>query len=63
MIADRADECWGADIAVDQLKDCRKRLESLQNAHFCHVSELRTADLKASFDAILCMETLEHCVE
>jgi len=63
MIADRAEECWGADIADDQLEDCRKRLDGLSNTHFCNVSELRRADFKESFDVILCMETLEHCID
>jgi len=63
MIADRADECWGADIEDYQLADCRKRLNSLSNTRFCNVSELRGSDFKESFDLVLCMETLEHCLD
>ncbi len=63
MISDRADECWGADIAEDQLEDCRKRLSDFQNAHFCQVNELRSPTFEKSFDLILCMETLEHCID
>lgn len=63
MIANRAENCWGADIADNQLDDCRKRLADLQNTRFCNVSELRSDDFKESFDVVLCMETLEHCTE
>lgn len=63
MISERADECWGADIAEDQLQDCRLRLGNLANTHFCSVLGIQKPKFEGAFDVVLCMETLEHCVE
>lgn len=62
MVADRFAECWGADIAADQIEDCRARLSAISNVRFCPSAEL-SATLSHCFATVTCMETLEHCVE
>ena len=61
MAADRVDEGWGADVAVDQVQDCRERFAARTNLHFCTVSELGHGSHEGRFDVVTCMETLEHC--
>jgi SAM-dependent methyltransferase len=60
LAAGRIREGVGADIAADQLADCRNRLAPLTNLRFCAVGELDgTHD--GAYDVVTCMETLEHC--
>jgi SAM-dependent methyltransferase len=61
MAATRVREGCGADIAVDQVEDCRKRLASFANLRFCTTGELGEAVNDNSCDVVTCMETLEHC--
>jgi SAM-dependent methyltransferase len=61
MAADRIQEGCGADIAVDQVEDCRKRLDSIANLRFCTIGELKDGERNGEFDVVTCMETLEHC--
>lgn len=61
LAAERIAEGCGADIAADQIADCRERLASLRNLHFHTVADLRAAGREGGFDAVTCMETLEHC--
>jgi len=59
LAADRFQEGFGADLAVDQIEDCRKRLASLTHLKFGALSEL--SQVGSGFDIVMCMETLEHC--
>jgi 2-polyprenyl-3-methyl-5-hydroxy-6-metoxy-1,4-benzoquinol methylase len=63
LVADRFAECWGADIAGDQLEDCRQRFRPLPNLRFCDVSELGGDEHTHAYAVVTCMETLEHCTE
>ncbi len=61
MAAPRLQEGWGADLAVDQIVDCRARFTGYPNLRFPTIPELGGSKLSASFDLVTCMETLEHC--
>ena len=61
MAAARIHEGRGADIAVDQVEDCRKRFAALANLHFCTIAELADGAHARRYDLVTCMETLEHC--
>lgn len=62
LAADRVQEGWGADIAAEQIADCRQRLASIVNLNFCTIAELNAGSRHdASFPVVTCMETLEHC--
>jgi SAM-dependent methyltransferase len=60
MCQPHVQEAWGADLAADQIIDCRKRFASFANLHFCTIAEL-DASHNAAYPIITCMETLEHC--
>ena len=61
MAADRIQEGWGADIAANEIEDCRKRLAPFANLRFCTIGELARGPHDAAYDVVTCMETLEHC--
>ena len=61
MAAPRISEGWGADVALDQIEDCRRRFSGLPNLHFCSVAALGDGTRDGSYDLVTCMETLEHC--
>ena len=61
MAADRIGAGVGADIAVDQIADCRTRLSRFSNLAFCTTAELRDRSHDGAYDVVMCMETLEHC--
>jgi 2-polyprenyl-3-methyl-5-hydroxy-6-metoxy-1,4-benzoquinol methylase len=54
-------ETVGADIDADQLRDCRRRLDSVGNVQFASIDDLRTPAHQGHYDAVVCMEVLEHC--
>jgi len=54
-------EIVATDIDVEQLRDCRARLNALSHIRFASIEALREADFHACFDAVVCMEVLEHC--
>ena len=54
-------ETVATDIDVEQLRDCRARLHALSHIRFASIEALREADFHACFDAVVCMEVLEHC--
>src|SRR6186997_2835317 len=56
MAHDLFRETVAADIDVEQLGDCRARLNALANIRFASIEALREADLHACFDAVVCME-------
>jgi ubiquinone/menaquinone biosynthesis C-methylase UbiE len=63
LVSERFRECWGADIRLDYLEDCRTRFQGVANVHFCSVSDLAGAEHNHAYAVVTCMETLEHCTE
>jgi SAM-dependent methyltransferase len=61
MAADRIHAGCGADIAVEQIEDCRTRLRSFTNLRFCAIADLADPSHHHAYDVVTCMETLEHC--
>ena len=61
MAAEQIGHGVGVDLAVDQIEDCRSRLESLRNLEFHSLSDLARPIHAAAYDRVFCMETLEHC--
>jgi len=51
----------GADIATQQIIDCKARFADIPNVRFCTVSELVHEKHLGAYDVVNCMETLEHC--
>lgn len=54
-------EVVGADIDVDQVRDCKRRLDGVGNVQFASINDLRAPDHRDHYDAVVCMEVLEHC--
>ncbi len=54
-------ETVGADIDVEQVRDCRRRLSSIANVQLASIDELRDPADTGHYDAVVCMEVLEHC--
>ena len=52
----------GVDLAIDQIEDCRLRLEALQNLEFHPLSALADRRHVGAYNRVYCMETLEHCL-
>ena len=63
MVSDSFKSCVGADIATEQVDDCRARFVRIANVTFCHTSDLRSGGHDGAYDVVTCMEVLEHCVE
>ncbi|HEY6361485.1 MAG TPA: class I SAM-dependent methyltransferase, partial [Vicinamibacterales bacterium] len=63
LVAGRFKGCVGADIAPDQLDDCRRRFASLPNVRFRLVQELAATEHMSDYAVVTCMETLEHCTD
>jgi 2-polyprenyl-3-methyl-5-hydroxy-6-metoxy-1,4-benzoquinol methylase len=61
MAADRIRMGCGADLAADQVEDCRQRLAGFTSLRFCTIGELADAAHDGAYDVVTCMETLEHC--
>ena len=55
--------CVGADIAPEQIDDCRARFQGIPNVSFCLVRDLALAEHARAYGVVTCMETLEHCTE
>lgn len=51
----------GADIDTDQVRGCAERLAGLQGVRFVPIDALHDPDHAARYDAVVCMEVLEHC--
>ena len=58
---DAFDESVGADIDVEQVRGCAERLHLLPGVRFMSIDALRDPDHQARYDAVVCMEVLEHC--
>lgn len=54
-------ETTGTDVDVEQLRDCGRRLSSVPDVRFSSLDDLRQPDYAGYFDAVVCMEVLEHC--
>jgi len=63
MVADRFATCTGADVAPDQLDDCRRRFTAFPSVDFRLVSELTRTEHSHAYAVVTCMETLEHCLD
>jgi SAM-dependent methyltransferase len=63
MTAGNFAACVGADVAEDQVSDCRRRFVGVPGVSFRLCSELGDPDYDRSFSVVACMETLEHCTE
>jgi len=53
----------GAELAADVVEDCRHRYENEPRLQFVLVDELETGDHARRYDAVFCMEVLEHVVD
>ncbi len=56
-------EAVGADIDVNQLAECRRRLADLPGLAFVRTTDLRGALHQGGYDVVTCMEVLEHCID
>ena len=54
-------ETVGADIDAEQVRGCAERLSTFQDVRFVTIDALRGPDHGARYDAVVCMEVLEHC--
>jgi 2-polyprenyl-3-methyl-5-hydroxy-6-metoxy-1,4-benzoquinol methylase len=54
-------ESTGTDIDDAQVKGCSERLGSLSHVRFLPIADFRHAAHRDRYDAIVCMEVLEHC--
>jgi SAM-dependent methyltransferase len=52
----------GAELDDFQVNDCRTRLGSRQGLSFASIASLDNKDHHARYDAVVCMEVLEHVV-
>jgi len=53
----------GAEIDVVQVEDCRRRLGHLTGMRFELIASLDAAEHRGAYDAVVCMEVLEHVVD
>ena len=53
----------GADVDAAQLDECRRRLGGLSGVRFVSTSDLAGPEFAGPYDAVTCMEVLEHCVD
>jgi len=56
-------EAVGCDLHVNLVEDCRTRLGNGRGLGFVLDNELETPDHLYSYDAVICMEVLEHVVD
>jgi len=54
-------ESTGTDVDVEQLRDCGRRLSAVPDVRFASLDQLRHPDCDGRYDAVVCMEVLEHC--
>lgn len=55
-------EAVGAEVHSELVEDCLKRLRDVPGLAFAPVADLEAAAHKESYDAVFCMEVLEHVV-
>ena len=61
LLGDRFAASVGADIAADQVADCRRRFSAVPNVSFCELRDLAAPEHSAAYQVVTCMEVLEHC--
>ena len=61
LLGSRFASSVGADIAADQVADCRKRFSEVPNVTFCELRDLVAPEHLAAYKVVICMEVLEHC--
>jgi 2-polyprenyl-3-methyl-5-hydroxy-6-metoxy-1,4-benzoquinol methylase len=54
-------ESVGTDIDDEQVRGCSDRLGTIANVRFLPIEALRGPQHREHYDAIVCMEVLEHC--
>lgn len=54
-------ESTGTDIDAEQVRDCGERLSALPRVRFLPIAALEDRDHASRYDAVVCMEVLEHC--
>src|SRR3954468_9715385 len=54
-------ETIGTDVDLEQLRDCERRLGAAPDVRFSSIEELHDRSHSAHYDAVVCMEVLEHC--
>jgi SAM-dependent methyltransferase len=53
----------GAERNTETVTDCRKRLGAVAGLSFVTIGELARAEHQGKYDAVFCMEVLEHVVQ
>ena len=53
----------GAELTPDIVSDCRERFKAQSGLHFALIEELDRPAHQVAYDAIYCMEVLEHVVD
>jgi 2-polyprenyl-3-methyl-5-hydroxy-6-metoxy-1,4-benzoquinol methylase len=53
----------GAEITAEIVDDCRERFKTQQGLHFMLIEDLERPAHQGAYDAIYCMEVLEHVVD
>jgi len=61
LVQDLFPSAVGADVALDQVEDCKRRFESLPGMAFLSTEDLGNAAQRNHYDVVVCMEVLEHC--
>lgn len=56
-------EAVGLEVHQGLIDDCRRRLGSLPGLSFCMAEEIDRREYAGRYDAVFCMEVLEHVVE
>src|SRR5947207_3422910 len=62
MIHRDFNEARGVDVDDAQVGECSRRLGSLPNVQFGVTADMRAPSETARWDAVTCMEVLEHCL-
>lgn len=55
-------EAVGAELDEPQVRDCSARLGHLPGVRFALIDELDRSEHRGAYDAVICMEVLEHVV-
>jgi 2-polyprenyl-3-methyl-5-hydroxy-6-metoxy-1,4-benzoquinol methylase len=61
LVHDLFPDAVGADVALDQVDDCRRRFATLPGMSFISTDALAGSEHRNRYDLVVCMEVLEHC--